>query len=275
MDKISLLIVDDDKADRLMLLKMTEPEFVVKSATTGNECLDFLKKQKFDCVVIDHFLPDYKSELLIKEIKKIGDFPIIVITGQGDETLVVQLMKLGALDYIPKSKIKNGVLSKAIKNAIRLKHSEEKMEYYQNFYNNAPIGFYTTSITDGTFHNANLACIKMLGFNSLEELAKSCKSTDMYSSADREKLLQKIQRQGIVTDFEVELHLPNGKNMWVALSANYCKQGDCIEGSIVNITDKKEIQAELDAAKRESLAFLKKVNKNIEKRIDDSFGSAG
>lgn len=267
-----LLVVDDDDVDREMVMKsLVSLNAKVIEAKTGEECLKHLDENTFDCILIDHVLPDHDSTSLIKEIKfRNYDTPIIVITGQGDEVLAVTLMKLGALDYIPKDRV-DGMLAKTVRNAIRIKLSEEKIEFYRNFYNTAPIGFYTTCIRSGKFLRANPTCIKMLGFSTMEELRAGCKSTELYPPEDRERLLSRIQREGIVTDFEIQLNLPNGRKMWVLLSARHCKQGGCIEGSVIDITDKKEMQAELESQKLKGLESLTQMGKAIEKHIEDSF----
>ena len=70
---------------------------------TGRECLAHLQRQHFDALLLDHRLPDMDGEELLKELaaSKLG-VPVVMVTGAGDEELVVKLLRLGAVDYVPK-----------------------------------------------------------------------------------------------------------------------------------------------------------------------------
>lgn len=270
---VTILLVDDDVTDCIAITKaISDLSAEIVEADTGEKGLALMNEQSFDCVLLDHVLPDIDSKKYISRVRKDNDYtPIIVITGHGDERLAVESIKNGASDYLPKSSINDGdILSRIVQSAITLEETTQQVKFYEYFYNTAPIGFYTTRLEDGYFLNANPQFIEMLGFDSLEELQDTCKSTDLYSLEDREKLLELIQ-EGPVTDFEVELHLPNGQEKWVTLSALSCDSLECLEGSVIDITEKKEMQAELNSYKKKGLDSLTKMGQAIEQRIEDSF----
>ena len=103
------LIVEDDYIDAQVLsksLKKTDYDSKITVCLYAKDCLEKLKEQNFDCIFIDYFLPDMNGDELFERIQQL-DFcvPIIIITGHGDETLAVHLMKKGVRDYIPKGKI--------------------------------------------------------------------------------------------------------------------------------------------------------------------------
>ena len=142
-------------------------------------------------------------------------------------------------------------------------------DYYEGFYKNAPIGFYTTSLEDGSICMANPACCEMLGFNNIDELQRSIRSTDLYSQEDREHFIQKMENEGCVTDFETQLTIPNGKKMWVLLSG--CIEGKYIQGAVIDINENYAMRQELERYKQKSLAKARNIGAAIEQRIDDSF----
>lgn len=117
METKTVLIVDDDEIDRLKIKRLIS-DFETKEAASGSECLEILKDHKFNCIILDHYLSDCESIELIEKIKTISDVPIIVVTGQGDERLVVKILKSGASDYLPKSKITKDLLSQTIQTSI-------------------------------------------------------------------------------------------------------------------------------------------------------------
>jgi signal transduction histidine kinase len=139
---LKILVVDDDEVDRIAVnrgLQKAGLEIEFFEATNYAEALVVLadevatwKKNSFDCVFLDYRLPDRDGLALIQEIKNRGIFvPLIVLTGQGDEQIAVELMKAGASDYLPKSKISPEILERILRNAIRLRQAEEAIKRTQ------------------------------------------------------------------------------------------------------------------------------------------------
>ncbi|MEG4531332.1 response regulator [Microcoleus sp. D2_18a_D3] len=82
---------------------------------------------KFDCVLLDYGLPDGDGLSLVKNLREAGlKVPLIVLTGQGDEQIAVELMKAGASDYIAKNKLSPDSLSRSLYNAMRVYRAESK-----------------------------------------------------------------------------------------------------------------------------------------------------
>ncbi|MEG4342930.1 response regulator [Microcoleus sp. A003_D6] len=82
---------------------------------------------KFDCVFLDYGLPDGDGLTLVQEVREAGiKVPLIVLTGQGDEQIAVELMKAGASDYIAKGKMSPESLSRSLYNALRVYRAESQ-----------------------------------------------------------------------------------------------------------------------------------------------------
>jgi len=132
---LRILIIDDDEIDRLALRRyLLNTPFEVELFEAGNtsDAVDFLKKHTFNCVFLDYRLPDIDGITLVKQFRLEGHyFPIIVLTGQGDERTAVELMKAGASDYLAKSRLSPDILSSLIRNAMSVYRFEQRIRAAQ------------------------------------------------------------------------------------------------------------------------------------------------
>src|SRR4051794_17121096 len=99
-----LLLIDDDPGLlRLMQKALQNEEFDVATARSGSEAHARLAEGPFMLLVVDLRLEDMSGqELLAQFSEKRISIPFVVITGQGDERVAVEMMKRGALDYLVK-----------------------------------------------------------------------------------------------------------------------------------------------------------------------------
>lgn len=123
-----ILIVDDEVNIGLLLSKfLTRNSFSVETATSGSSAMEYLSKNSFDLVLCDYRLEDTDGkEMLIKIKEKYPTTGVIIITGYSDIKLAVELIKLGAYDYITKPLYPDEILNtinKAIETQIALNAS--------------------------------------------------------------------------------------------------------------------------------------------------------
>lgn len=123
-----ILIVDDEVNIGLLLSKfLTRNSFDVTSATSGSSAMEYLAKDSFDLVLCDYRLEDTDGKEMLVKIK--DNYPktgVIIITGYSDIKLAVELIKLGAYDYITKPLYPDEILNtinKAIETQIALNAS--------------------------------------------------------------------------------------------------------------------------------------------------------
>ncbi|PWG82754.1 sigma-54-dependent transcriptional regulator [Pararcticibacter amylolyticus] len=99
-----ILIVDDEINIGLLLSKfLTRNGYEVAISTSGNTALEMLAKESFNLVLCDFRLEDTDGREMLKKIKLL--YPstgVIIITGYSDIKLAVELIKMGAYDYITK-----------------------------------------------------------------------------------------------------------------------------------------------------------------------------
>lgn len=126
-----ILIVDDEINIGLLLSKfLTRNSFIVETATTGNSAMEYLSKERYDLVLCDYRLEDTDGrEMLVKIKENYPSTGVIIITGYSDIKLAVELIKLGAYDYITKPLYPDEILNtinKAIETQIALNTSNSE-----------------------------------------------------------------------------------------------------------------------------------------------------
>ncbi|HEY9808825.1 MAG TPA: response regulator [Halomicronema sp.] len=125
---LKILVVDDDQVDRMAVRRALQSASVRMELSEAADCataLATLTQKTFDCVFLDYLLPDGDGLTLVKEIRSAGfKMPLVVLTGQGDEQIAVDLMKAGASDYLSKAKVSSENLSKSLHNVVRLHRAE-------------------------------------------------------------------------------------------------------------------------------------------------------
>lgn len=127
-----VLLIDDDRTQCTLIgamLQGTHEDFF--GETSGFELvtaqslgagLDYLSTYPVDVVLLNLFLPDsYGLETLIQLIEHNANVPIVVQTGENNETLVVKAFQLGAHGYLPKRSLDKNLLIYALRLAIERK----------------------------------------------------------------------------------------------------------------------------------------------------------
>ncbi|AEB75265.1 response regulator transcription factor [Clostridium botulinum] len=103
MNKINILVIEDDNDINKMLSKLIEKKgYNVKQAYSGTEGMLYIESLDFQLILLDLMLPGMTGEELIKKIRKTKKLPIIVISAKLDKEIKLELFKLGADDYVTK-----------------------------------------------------------------------------------------------------------------------------------------------------------------------------
>lgn len=102
MNKI--LIVDDEVNIGILLSKfLTRNGYEVTTSTSGETALEYMTKENYNLVLCDFRLEDTDGREMLRKIKT--NYPntgVIIVTGYSDIKLAVELIKMGAYDYITK-----------------------------------------------------------------------------------------------------------------------------------------------------------------------------
>ncbi|MFD1169948.1 response regulator transcription factor [Oceanobacillus caeni] len=107
-----LIIEDDQEISKLLSVILTKVGMDSVVAYSGTEGLLQLQNNTFDLILLDLMLPGKSGEELIEQIRVDNSIPIIVISAKIDMENKVQVLKMGADDYITKPFNKEEVLER-------------------------------------------------------------------------------------------------------------------------------------------------------------------
>jgi PAS domain S-box-containing protein len=134
--KINLLIIDDDDVDS-MAIKRAIKSSGFNAELTLVDAYDLGMEQaitkEFDALIIDYHLQGLTAMDFIEEFhQRGGATPIVIISSQGDEKIIVDLMKRGASDYLPKASITPENIARSIKTALKSNDSKKERNHIEH-----------------------------------------------------------------------------------------------------------------------------------------------
>ena len=102
-EKRDILVVDDDpNIRRLERLYLEKENFSVREAGDGDEAMAEYCRLPPDLILLDVMLPGMDGYEVLKNVRKNGNIPVIMVTARGETFDKVLCLELGADDYITK-----------------------------------------------------------------------------------------------------------------------------------------------------------------------------
>ena len=103
MEKVRILIVDDEEKIREMIKEYTSPEgFEIDEAPDGIEALKLFKQSTYSLIILDVMMPKMDGWSVCREIRKSSLVPVIMLTARGEEYDKLFAFELGVDDYMVK-----------------------------------------------------------------------------------------------------------------------------------------------------------------------------
>ena len=97
----SVLIIEDSKdIGQVLRDALQEAGYGADVVYTGIDGLAALRATDYDLVMQDIMLPYMNGDEVLRELRKFSDVPVIVISAKGGTSMKVDLLKMGADDYI-------------------------------------------------------------------------------------------------------------------------------------------------------------------------------
>lgn len=200
MPPLDVLIIDDDKVDREAVKRYLKSpnryDLIFHEAEMGAEALDKIRARSFDCVFLDYLLPDMDGISFLKQLYNaetdLAPAPIVMLTGQGNEAVMLDALRRGAQDYLIKDHISPDTLHISISKSreiFELKRSRKQAEnQLHQIHKLEAIG----QLTSGVAHDFNNLLTVIMGNTRL--LQKRLKSNrENFSLDDAAVKIQAIE----------------------------------------------------------------------------------
>jgi serine phosphatase RsbU (regulator of sigma subunit) len=130
-EAITVLVVEDDEGDALLVAELLEDGFppmaILRSRTLAEALAELERDQRtVDCVLLDLGLPDAVGLDALARVRVAAPaIAVIVLTGLDDEAAGVAAVNAGAQDYLVKGQVDAGLLTRAVRYAIGRRQAED------------------------------------------------------------------------------------------------------------------------------------------------------
>ncbi len=267
---IRILCVEDDDVDSEALERRIKKKLLpydLTTAATEKEAVDALCSFEFDIVLLGFSL---RTATGLDILPRVGDAPVIFVTGKGSEEIAIEAMRRGAYDYLIKDPDRDylKILPMTIRNALKRKHAETAFKASEERFR--ALTENTTDITvifdkDRVFHYVNPAVRNALGYSHEEVIGKNLFDVlhpDDARIADK-KIDQAIRTPGNSTGLN-DFRIRRRDGGWVYLAGSIIYMPDVssvdgIVGNFQNSTSRKRAEEKLAASRRELDSIIRTV----------------
>ena len=159
-----------------------------------------------------------------------------------------------------------------------VKESEEK---YQAIFQNARVGLFRSSVSDGKPIEANALCAELAGYESADECLKQYDASENHLLKQAYgEMLPELEKTGMVKNREIRIRRDDGATLWLGLSGTLGEDRKTLEGAVVDISERKLQERSREsllklvdfAAKLDARQLLQKVLDEAEKLTDSETG---
>ncbi len=251
LEKTKILLVEDEDTHAELISRAFAAHadrFSLIVVSSLEQAKEYLAASPPQLVIIDLFLPDGKGIEILNTAEGGPLFPVIVITGQGDERVAVDAIKAGALDYVVKSSHTLADMPHIVERAFRewghiierkeaekaLQESEERYRLLVETMNDALI----VLSKDERLTYANPKASEVLGY-SLDELI-GFSIADFFDEMNKKIFHKQLtkRKKGEKESYEIDLLKKDGTKLSTIISPQpLFDDNGFYQGSIAVITD--------------------------------------
>ncbi|MCR5698109.1 MAG: response regulator [Treponemataceae bacterium] len=113
--KRRILVVDDDPVCLRQMMNLLKNDYIVSVVKSGQDCLDFLKHDKPDLILLDYEMPEMNGVETLTRIRKHIDYdkiPVLFLTAVSDKQLVQEALLSKPQGYLLKNSGSAAIIKK-------------------------------------------------------------------------------------------------------------------------------------------------------------------
>ncbi|BAZ11883.1 two-component hybrid sensor and regulator [Calothrix sp. NIES-4071] len=244
---LHVLVIDDNKADRALVIRELKREFAtieIQEIVDASELAAALTAKQFNVVITDYELRWTTGLDILRTVKQLYPYcPVIMFTGTGSEEVAVEAMKSGLDDYVLKSQAKYAKLPFTVRAAVKRasnRRSSELLEIrLRKLLNQLQVGTFRAD-SNGNYIESNAVFLNLLGIDNLAQL----QNRDILNIREYYLVLENLPEPQ--QDLEIQLQRPDSTFIWVTLSItlNEIDGQNVLDGLIEDITARKQVEIE-------------------------------
>jgi diguanylate cyclase (GGDEF)-like protein/PAS domain S-box-containing protein len=258
MSSATVLLISGQSADKARIASalgaIRGHPYRLEVASSLAEGIARLKHGRVDAMLLDLELSDSSGlTTFLRAQPKATQVPIVVLVGADQGELGSEAVTRGALDFLVREELSTQLVERVLRYAterthtlLALKASEQR---YRELFQNVTAGVFQTT-TDGKFMAANPALVRMLGYDSEDELLALDVARDVYMDpSHRDAWVKSMQEQGEVRNAEIVLKRKDGNKIVVLENSRAVRDTDgrvlFFEGTLTDITAAHELSQQL------------------------------
>lgn len=251
-----IIIIEDDVTLNTLIQKTLQKHgYQTKGFHTGHEAIEWIRDYPYSNIflLLDYQLYEMSGVQVVNQLRSFNiEVPFVIITGHGDEKTAVEMMKLGALDYMIKDSTFIDLLPSVVQQALthlelqlRFAQSQEALrkseEKYRRIFENIQDIYFELSL-EGLILELSPSAQAILFYNKDEIINKSL----FENKEEEQEFFSLLQEKGMVSDYEVYLTRNDGQKIPTSVTCKYLysenNQPRKIIGTIRNITERKNAE---------------------------------
>ncbi len=251
MGGTKLLYIEDDPEQRQSLAtSLRERGFEIDTAASGEDGLNLLDGEHHELVVCDLNMPGMDGLAVLAKVQaRYPDMPFVLLTAHPSIPLAVKAIMEGAQRFLIKPVALDEMeitIYQALEYAKLRRWQRQSEEQLTALVESAPVPYIITRLSDGEVLYANSHLAELVGL-SRDEVKGRHSSEFYYDPAERNQVVERLQKDGFVKDLEVRVRKADGTAIWTMFSLAQAKIGGekVILGGFVDITRRKELEERL------------------------------
>ncbi|MEI7536974.1 MAG: response regulator transcription factor [Comamonadaceae bacterium] len=199
-NQLRIAILDDDAALLRLLRFLLEKEFQVLTPGNGAQLCRLVDEDAVDAILLDIGLPDEDGIAIAKRIRITSNIPIIFLSGQSSDEMIIKGLNIGGDDYVTKP-FQSEVLLARVRSALR--HSAEHVPAQPLL--NIKLGEVTFEVRDQRLVKLNGQLVKL---TEMEALILSTLVQADNQMLSREEMFRRVYgREWDLLNRGLEVHL--------------------------------------------------------------------